>query len=329
MDSRAQKLSRRVSTIHSQNPREIRVEIVEILRQFVPSDFGLYFKCVEPDDGDTPHFSGAVFDGDAEIKAELLPYADQPVVDTPWLPPHLDPDEIDTFIRTRTRYDDRFVRNFEISQKVFEPLEIGDQLRVVLYDGQRFLGWLGLMRRGADEYFRKDEQELLRSATASIKSAIMAAEQCETSIIEEGIFAVMTPDGNLEHASPAFARWQNSDRRAHLKRCIRQMDGGAESVDRDIYAGSRVCITRLDSAHTIRYLVNVQRAPTMTIGPAHWLTDRQREIAEYAVTGATTPQIADKLDLSPQTVKTHMKNIFRRLDINSRAELANRFAGNH
>jgi DNA-binding NarL/FixJ family response regulator len=36
----------------------------------------------------------------------------------------------------------------------------------------------------------------------------------------------------------------------------------------------------------------------------------------------TNPQIAEALFLSPKTVETHMRNIFRKLDVSSRVEVA-------
>jgi DNA-binding CsgD family transcriptional regulator len=57
-------------------------------------------------------------------------------------------------------------------------------------------------------------------------------------------------------------------------------------------------------------------------GGAHpSLTPRQREIAELAARGLTTPEIADVLAISPNTVKHRLKEIFQRLSINNRVEL--------
>ncbi|GGL04361.1 helix-turn-helix transcriptional regulator [Mangrovihabitans endophyticus] len=52
------------------------------------------------------------------------------------------------------------------------------------------------------------------------------------------------------------------------------------------------------------------------------LTDRQREIARLAGTGATTRAIARQLSVSPRTVDAHLSRIYRTLDIGSRAGLA-------
>lgn len=52
------------------------------------------------------------------------------------------------------------------------------------------------------------------------------------------------------------------------------------------------------------------------------LTDRELEIVRAVATGATNRQIARDLTISVNTVKVHLKNIFAKLDIESRTEVA-------
>jgi DNA-binding NarL/FixJ family response regulator len=52
------------------------------------------------------------------------------------------------------------------------------------------------------------------------------------------------------------------------------------------------------------------------------LTARELQIARLVVDRQTNPQIAEALFLSPKTVETHMRNIFRKLDVSSRVEVA-------
>jgi DNA-binding CsgD family transcriptional regulator len=52
------------------------------------------------------------------------------------------------------------------------------------------------------------------------------------------------------------------------------------------------------------------------------LTERERQVASLVVDRKTNPEIAQALFLSPKTVETHLRNIFRKLDVSSRVELA-------
>jgi len=51
------------------------------------------------------------------------------------------------------------------------------------------------------------------------------------------------------------------------------------------------------------------------------LTPRQQQTAALACLNFTNRQIAARLGISPQTVKTHIRNLLHRFDLHSKAEL--------
>lgn len=54
------------------------------------------------------------------------------------------------------------------------------------------------------------------------------------------------------------------------------------------------------------------------------LTEREREVLQGLVDGLSEKLVAARLDLSIQTIHSHVKRIYRKLQVNSRGELMNR-----
>jgi len=50
------------------------------------------------------------------------------------------------------------------------------------------------------------------------------------------------------------------------------------------------------------------------------LTSREKEVLKYLVEGQANKKIADNLFISLETVKSHIKHIFRKLDVTNRVE---------
>lgn len=51
------------------------------------------------------------------------------------------------------------------------------------------------------------------------------------------------------------------------------------------------------------------------------LGDREREVLQLLAEGLTTPEVAEKLHIAPNTVDTHRRNIMRKLDLHNVVEL--------
>jgi DNA-binding CsgD family transcriptional regulator len=80
--------------------------------------------------------------------------------------------------------------------------------------------------------------------------------------------------------------------------------------------------------------VFIQRAHPTLVAPlllkAFGLTAREQEVAQLMLRGATTAQVAGRLEISPHTVTDHIKSIFEKTGARTRGELsATLFFGEH
>ncbi|ABC83214.1 transcriptional regulator, LuxR family [Anaeromyxobacter dehalogenans 2CP-C] len=61
-----------------------------------------------------------------------------------------------------------------------------------------------------------------------------------------------------------------------------------------------------------------------TATPADGLTQREREVALLVADGLRSREVAERLGIASQTVKSHLKTIFDKLGVRNRVELARR-----
>jgi DNA-binding CsgD family transcriptional regulator len=57
------------------------------------------------------------------------------------------------------------------------------------------------------------------------------------------------------------------------------------------------------------------------------LSEREHEVLAHLMAGSRVPTIAEKLFISPNTVRNHLKAIYRKLDVSSQNELIERVRG--
>ena len=77
------------------------------------------------------------------------------------------------------------------------------------------------------------------------------------------------------------------------------------------------------SSHIARKVVS-SFTHTETSEDLQKLSTREREILEHLSRGLRYKEIADKLFLSTETVRTHIRNIYEKLQVNSRTEALNK-----
>lgn len=69
-------------------------------------------------------------------------------------------------------------------------------------------------------------------------------------------------------------------------------------------------------------VLQAEVAAQWTASGSKQLTNRETEIVRHVATGLRNAEIAQQLSIAEATVKTHMNNIFEKLDLRDRVELA-------
>jgi DNA-binding CsgD family transcriptional regulator len=166
--------------------------------------------------------------------------------------------------------------------------------------------------------------QLARASAAGAEAQLAFADGDHTAATELAL-AAATDAGEIGARFEA-ARWKELAGRALATAGDR--DGAAAELER--------AAAEFDACGSIRHRNRVEhelgklgkrrhrrtQAGTGTGGGLEALTGREMEIARLVVDRYTNPQIAAELFLSVKTVETHMRNIFRKLDVSSRVEVA-------
>ncbi len=92
----------------------------------------------------------------------------------------------------------------------------------------------------------------------------------------------------------------------------------AAGILRDVLAGHPPLSARV-ARRVLRYVQS--SAPSAKPVAAFELTAREREVVVLLARGHTAASTAAALDISEHTVKTHIKNLYRKLDVSTRAGL--------
>jgi LuxR family maltose regulon positive regulatory protein len=86
-----------------------------------------------------------------------------------------------------------------------------------------------------------------------------------------------------------------------------------ESKHREILPFPEGLLARWDAGHT---------GDRSAQSNSHVLTPRERDVLAMISQGLSNKRVARTLEISPETVKTHVKRIFLKLAVNTRAEAA-------
>jgi DNA-binding CsgD family transcriptional regulator len=109
---------------------------------------------------------------------------------------------------------------------------------------------------------------------------------------------------------------------------LAHIDHGDQAIDQlnaafDTYMGHKALADARRVGRALRRLGVQRRIVSQPRAKTGWdsLTDAELTVVNLIASGVTNRSVAAQLHLSPHTVKTHIRNAFAKLGINSRAQL--------
>lgn len=202
-------------------------------------------------------------------------------------------------------------------RQVYGPAGLTHELSMLVYEGTRFVARIVAVggRRGfsssAPRYWN-GVREVLAQFVRQVD-----AQRAETVPTSTGTF-VVDQSRRVEFASDGAWPWLSEP---EFRERFGQLSLATDDGRRLVYE-AQVKTTPMTAPGRVGLLVEVKPAPHVHLAPDGALTPTQRKVAEFACRGSTTQQIASATEMSVETVRTHMREVYRRLSVNSRVELA-------
>jgi DNA-binding CsgD family transcriptional regulator len=183
-------------------------------------------------------------------------------------------------------------------------------------------GAIGLHRSKSDHNFTDRDKEIMNLLFPHLSRALHNLNLLDTIASAQGCgMIVMRPDGSPSYMNEEARRALNGrpittvpDPRCSTVPAFFQSETGSYRV-RTIPAGRNrtqkiILLEPLPSDHDLK-------AKLANFG----LSPRQEEIAILVIRGLSNREIADRLFISEQTVKDHLRDIFEKLKVHRRSEL--------
>ena len=207
------------------------------------------------------------------------------------------------------------------------PYGVAHGLDLYLYDGERNIGDLRIWRKAADRAFSRDDKRLLNALRPMLKNAyqsMLSGEQLEEAVSgSEFMLVAASADLQRRVASPALVHWI-AEQPGLSERAVLDTVIAAIATGRDHGSFARFDLTinrrNVSAASQCAYMCTVR--PKADARPGESLSVRERQVGRLVARGLTDREVAEELGISYWTVRTHVGQLLRKLQVRNRVELA-------
>jgi DNA-binding CsgD family transcriptional regulator len=216
--------------------------------------------------------------------------------------------------------------------EVWRPLGLSHELRALFWADDTCWGAAGIVRTSD---FSERELEFLASVAPALGAATRVAARTTAQQSQRApAIVVVAEDGAIRASTAAAAEWREELEEVAPGRfavMVRAAAAGARTGTfkarvRDAHGGWILLeASELLSDDNVEAAVTISRATgaelTGLLLKAYGVTAREQEICHEVLAGQSTAEIAARLTISPYTVQDHLKSLFAKFGVRSRAEL--------
>ena len=151
----------------------------------------------------------------------------------------------------------------------------------------------------------------IRAQTQTVRRLLILADRIDRSVTTSQLHLICDEAGHVLYADECAAAWLTTRRREALGLLLREQEAGA--ID-----GMSPTYGWLDDGHRKLHHVVLSAVDTVHVTPWRHLSDTQRTIVRLALDGLSNAEIARLQGISTSTVKYHISQAARRLDVSGR-----------
>ncbi|MGW6933463.1 response regulator transcription factor [Lentzea sp. NPDC054927] len=215
--------------------------------------------------------------------------------------------------------------------EIWRPLGLSHELRSLFRADDTCWGAAGMVRT---KDFSEREAEFMASVAPALGAATRVAARTAAKRPGAPAIVVVAGDGTIRATTASAARWRDELEEVAPGRfavMLRAAAAGARTGTfkariRDAHSGWILLeASELVSDDDVETAVTISRASgTELIGlllKAHGVTAREQDVCHEVLAGQPTAEIAARLGISQYTVQDHLKSLFAKFAVRSRAEL--------
>jgi DNA-binding CsgD family transcriptional regulator len=221
------------------------------------------------------------------------------------------------------------IQNSHIYRQMAKPSGVIDVARLIAYHDNHFAGWLGVFRFEGQKPFSRSDLGRLSGITDLVASALEKACDLQGRAAGQHPIYLVTDEKGIcvENTAPKVV--ERLYTKEVVARVASAISSGAFCTDGQpgfMFQHQVLKVLPMKGSAARRYLVQLKQGEPVVMSPFTVLTQMQRKVAELIAEGRTSASTANELGISEETVKSHLRLIYRRLGVSSRVELVKIFS---